>query len=153
MPVSFPNVKLLLMKTRLIVVAIIENKEGQILLGLKKQKRGVFPGTWHNLGGGVEKGETLEQALRREVKEESCLEIESFTRMSFSDGVATKLKDGKSEEIYHVFLGFFCKTKNGKLIPGDEFEKLSWFAKKDLAKTNINPFAHEGFVRSGWIKK
>ena len=72
--------------------------------------------------------------------------------MSFSDGVATKHKDGKSEEIYHVFLGFFCKTKNGKLIPGDEFEKLSWFDKKDLAKTDINPFAREGFVRSGWIK-
>ncbi len=140
------------MRTRLIVVAIIENSKGQILLGLKKQKRGVFPGTWHNLGGGVEEGETLEQALRREVKEESGLEIASFERMSFSDGVATKHKDGKSEEIYHVFLGFFCKTKNGKLIPGDEFEKLSWFDKKDLAKTDINPFAREGFVRSGWIK-
>ena len=141
------------MRTRLIVVAIIENAKNQILLGLKKKDRGVYPGTWHNLGGGVEEGETLEEALRREVMEESGLEINSFEKMSFSDTVATKYRDGKSEEIYHIFLGFLVKVKKGKLVPGEEFEKLDWFNKKDLDKVNINPAAKEGFERSGWIKK
>lgn len=45
----------------------------QILLGQKK--RGFGMGKWNGFGGKVEPGETIEQAARREVREESGLEV------------------------------------------------------------------------------
>jgi 8-oxo-dGTP diphosphatase len=53
---------------KIVAVAVIE-KDGNILIG--KRKRGKFlKGVWEFPGGTVEKGETLEQCLLRELQEE-----------------------------------------------------------------------------------
>ncbi|HET8840562.1 MAG TPA: NUDIX hydrolase, partial [Ktedonobacteraceae bacterium] len=57
---------------RRIVVGYIISSDGQLLLGKKVPgSGGVYPDSWHNPGGGVEPGETDEQALAREVHEET----------------------------------------------------------------------------------
>lgn len=43
-------------------------REGEILLALKK--RGFAPGIWNGVGGKVDPGETIEQAMIRECQEE-----------------------------------------------------------------------------------
>jgi len=50
------------------VCAIMADKEGKILLQLRDEEPG--KDTWVLFGGGLENGETEEQALRREIKEE-----------------------------------------------------------------------------------
>ncbi|MFA5421088.1 MAG: 8-oxo-dGTP diphosphatase [Patescibacteria group bacterium] len=55
------------MKKQLTLTMI--RKEGKILLGLKKRGFGV--GRWNGFGGKVEKGETIEEAVVRELHEES----------------------------------------------------------------------------------
>lgn len=57
------------MRQRTIVCPIIQN-DGAYLLCKMADDRGVFPGQWALCGGGMEPGETMEQALRREVREE-----------------------------------------------------------------------------------
>lgn len=57
------------MRQRTIVCPIIEN-DGAYLLCKMADDRGVFPGQWALSGGGMEPGETMEQALRREIREE-----------------------------------------------------------------------------------
>jgi len=47
-------------------------QEGEILLGMKKRGFGV--GRWNGFGGKVEEAETIEQAARRELKEEAGIE-------------------------------------------------------------------------------
>ena len=57
------------MRHRTIVCPLIEN-EGHYLLCKMAADRGVFPGQWALSGGGVEPGERIEEALRREIREE-----------------------------------------------------------------------------------
>jgi 8-oxo-dGTP diphosphatase len=55
---------------------IFENEKGELLLYLRDNKPGIpFPGHWDLIGGHVEEGETPEQALIREVKEELGIEL------------------------------------------------------------------------------
>lgn len=56
-----------------IVTLVFVHDNQKVLLGYKK--RGFGAGRWNGFGGKVETGETLEQAARRELKEESGLEV------------------------------------------------------------------------------
>ncbi|HTM68115.1 MAG TPA: 8-oxo-dGTP diphosphatase [Candidatus Binatia bacterium] len=49
---------------------------GRVLLGMKK--RGFGAGRWNGFGGKVEAGETIEAAARRELREESGIEVPSL---------------------------------------------------------------------------
>lgn len=55
------------MRQRTIVCPLIQN-DGCYLLCKMADDRGVFPGQWALSGGGVEPGERIEEALRREVR-------------------------------------------------------------------------------------
>ncbi len=54
--------------------------------------RGVFPGQWALSGGGVEPGERIEEALRREIREElgEQLLLTEIKPWTFSDDIRTK---------------------------------------------------------------
>lgn len=54
-----------------------------VLLGMKK--RGFGAGRWNGFGGKVEKGETIEEAARREFLEEAGLEIPILERAGLMD--------------------------------------------------------------------
>ena len=63
-----------------IAAIIFENDKGEFLLYLRDNKPGIpFPGYWDLIGGHVEEGETPEQALVREVKEELDIDLKEYT--------------------------------------------------------------------------
>ena len=62
------------MKRRLIALLALINNNNEVLISLIKNRK-EYNGYWEYPGGKVENGETLEQALFREVKEELNLEI------------------------------------------------------------------------------
>jgi 8-oxo-dGTP diphosphatase len=62
-----------------IAAIILENDKGEFLLYLRDNKPGIpFPGYWDLIGGHVEEGETPEEALVREVKEELDLDLMEY---------------------------------------------------------------------------
>lgn len=77
-------------------VAVIVNKDNKILL-LKRAdiKKMWMPNKWALVGGGIEKGETPQQAIEREIKEEIGLEIKKFVK-SF-------MIERNSDSIEHIF--------------------------------------------------
>ena len=63
-----------------IAAIILENKKGEFLLYLRDNKPGIpFPDHWDLIGGHVEEGETPEEALVREFKEELDLDLKEYT--------------------------------------------------------------------------
>ena len=63
-----------------IAAIILENPAGEILLMLRDNKPSIpFPDHWDIFGGHVEEGETPEEALVRELREELDIELKDFT--------------------------------------------------------------------------
>lgn len=62
-----------------IAAIIFENEKGELLLYLRDNKTSIpFPDHWDLIGGHVEEGETPEQALVREVKEELDIDLKEY---------------------------------------------------------------------------
>jgi 8-oxo-dGTP diphosphatase len=63
-----------------IAAIILENDKGEILLYLRDNRPDIpFPNHWDLIGGHVEEGETPEEALVREVKEELDIDLTDYT--------------------------------------------------------------------------
>lgn len=63
-----------------IAAIILENKKGEFLLALRDNKSWIpFPHHWDLIGGHVEEGETPEEALIREVKEELDINLKNYS--------------------------------------------------------------------------
>jgi ADP-ribose pyrophosphatase YjhB (NUDIX family) len=98
---------------RIGVFALIFNQEKQILLGHRRDI------DWWNLpGGGMELGETVDEALCREVREETGLEV----KVGRLVGVYSKPQ--KQE----VVLTFICQVIDGTLQPTVETRENRYFA-------------------------
>jgi 8-oxo-dGTP diphosphatase len=65
---------------KIIAAIILENDKGEFLLYLRDNKPDIpFPDHWDLIGGHVEEGETPEEALIREVKEELDIDLKDYT--------------------------------------------------------------------------
>ncbi|MBJ8993666.1 nucleoside triphosphatase NudI [Citrobacter braakii] len=128
------------MRQRTIVCPLIQN-DGCYLLCKMADDRGVFPGQWALSGGGVEPGERIEEALRREVREElgEQLVLSDITPWTFSDDVRTKTySDGSQEEIYMIYLIFDCVAANREVKINEEFQAFAWVKAEDLGSYDLN---------------
>lgn len=137
------------MKSRIIVAAIIE-KNGEILLGRKPDDVGPYPNTWHIPGGGVDlDDETLEEALRREIKEETGLEVGELENIGFDED---KEPDKYNELTHYIFLVFKTTVKRQTEVAGDDINKLKWVKKSELHKFPLTRPSQKLFKKLGWLK-
>jgi nucleoside triphosphatase len=135
---------------RTIVVGVIQNARDEYLICRKPTNRGVFPGQWALPGGGIEPGERMEDAFRREVKEEVGLEIRHIQPLFFKDGQYPKLyPDGSSRLIYMIFLVFSCQACSEDVTIGEEFEAYAWVKKEDLAAYDLNQETRDTLIQMG----
>ena len=102
-------------------------KDGKLLL----IKRAAEPskGKWSVPGGSVEWGEPLVEALKREVREETGLEIE----VEKLAGVFDLLIQGEDGIHYHyVIIDYFAHPTGGTLAPGDDAAEARWVPIEEL---------------------
>ncbi|TMN77010.1 MULTISPECIES: NAD(+) diphosphatase [unclassified Pseudoalteromonas] len=97
-------------------------------------RQAVWPkGMYSSLAGFVDPGETLEQAVAREVKEEAGVEVNDVTY------VASQSWPFPSS----IMLGFFAKATSEQInVDKDELDDAKWFSREDLA--NFGNWHDEG---------
>jgi 8-oxo-dGTP diphosphatase len=106
------------------VGGIVEDEQGNILLVKTKHGGWVFP------GGQVEVGENLMDALIREVKEESGIDvIVSHLIGVYSNTGIYKWYDGVTEIPTKIMLDFVCTPVGGALCTSEETLESRWVAK------------------------
>jgi len=110
---------------------VIDGKNGTTLMihRIKKQND-VHEGKWNGLGGKVEQGESPEECVIREVKEESGLDIKSPKLHGF---ITFPLFDGKDD--WYVFV-FTADNFTGTLIESNE-GNLEWIQNEKLFELNL----------------
>ncbi len=102
------------------VDAIIETEGGIILI-----KRKNPPSGWAIPGGFVDYGESLEDAVRREAKEETGLDIKLIRQFH-------TYSDPKRDPRHHTVSTIFIATAAGKPKAGDDAREVGIFNKDNL---------------------
>lgn len=101
----------------------------RILLGKRKGSHGA--GEWSVPGGHVDKWETVEQAARREIKEETGLEDLEFIRhMGYSENFFREA----DKHYATLYVAFVLKSGEAKLIEPNKCEGWEWFDLNSLPK-------------------
>jgi ADP-ribose pyrophosphatase YjhB (NUDIX family) len=119
-------------------------REGAVLLG--ENRRSLLPGgpklrVFDLPGGEVEDGETLEEALVREWKEETGCAVRVGEFLFFQEGVRRVL--GKRAYVWRSF--FFEVEPQGEPFPESELQSLLWCPSKELKKILLAPY-HKSFL-------
>ncbi|NIS53641.1 MAG: NUDIX domain-containing protein [Phycisphaerae bacterium] len=101
------------------VAAIIMNKEFKILLikSYKWKNKYVLP------GGHIEFGESMKEALKREILEETGLEIFDIKFISFFEYIFGEEYYKKS---HFIFFNYHCKTTNSEVSLNSEASEFEW---------------------------
>lgn len=105
---------------------IIKDQSGRILALMKSGTDSTRPHTWDLPGGQVEEGENLEASARREVMEETRLEI---SKPRFVHADARVARDGR----YWVVLFSTAESVGTDIKLSDEHEAYEWLDRKEFA--------------------
>jgi ADP-ribose pyrophosphatase YjhB (NUDIX family) len=118
-------------------------RRGPILL----VERGGHPlkGYWSLPGGLVETGETLEDAVRREILEETGLQIQPVSRFEIFERI---MRDASGRAEYHYVLAdYVCKVVGGTLRAGDDVSRAAWVRRSELDNYRITEGTREVIER------
>ncbi|MER2090642.1 (deoxy)nucleoside triphosphate pyrophosphohydrolase [Sporosarcina sp. JAI121] len=114
-------------KTVHVVGAIIENETGNILCALRGPEM-TLPNYWEFPGGKIEKGETKEEALKREIQEELGCMIEVFDQVDDTTYEYEKVIVRLETFITKILSGTPIATEHAQIkwVPRKELLTLTW---------------------------
>lgn len=107
----------------------IQKDEKYLMLHRIKKQNDINKDKWIGIGGKFEEGESPEECVLREVKEETGLNLKSYEYR----GLVTFVSDNNFTEFMHIF---WSDNFEGEIIDCDE-GKLEW-----IEKSKLNDFEH-----------
>ncbi|MFQ5827410.1 MAG: NUDIX domain-containing protein [Dehalococcoidia bacterium] len=114
------------------VGAVIEDEGGRVLLVRHVPERGGFwQGRWICPGGRLRLGESIEQGIKREVKEETNLDIELIAPLPAFDRIVGA---GEETELHVIYIDYLARVVGGELRVGDDVGEALWVERRDLPR-------------------
>ena len=113
-------------------VAVIFNREGQVLVLLRPAADRWMPSKWALVGGKLDEGETAEEALVREVREETSLNIKNPIEFYTSNN---------GEVVYYI-----VKHYDGEVAIDYEHDDFAWVYPEELTNYDVVP----GLIARVW---
>jgi len=133
------------------------SKDNKVLLG-KNRKGGVFEGSYAVPGGGIEEGETKMQGLRREMLEETGIDVDGLkaTQVNLFEGSHPKTLQDTGERVmvdmtfndYRIDLDE--NAVDVQVIAGDDWSSPRWFTVDELAAEPIAGFTEVTLKKMGF---
>jgi 8-oxo-dGTP diphosphatase len=119
-------------------------RRGPILL----VERGKNPlkGFWSLPGGLVETGESLQEAVQREVLEETGLRVKPLEMFELFERI---IRDAKGRAEYHYVLAdYICRVEGGVLQAGDDVARAEWVERTSLCDYKLTEGTREVIERA-----
>ncbi|MFA5926758.1 MAG: NUDIX domain-containing protein [Patescibacteria group bacterium] len=119
--------------------ALIVNDKGETLLMKRAAKSKNEVGYWTKPGGTIEFGETVAEAIKREVKEELGIEVELTDFINYTDHIIAE------EEQHWIAINYAARIIRGKprIMEPEKAEEIRWFPLDELpdkiSQTTIEP--------------
>lgn len=119
------------MPIKTVVGAVVYREDGKIFL-MRSHK-------WHDFwlvpGGRIEKDETEEQALHREIMEELGIRIDDVHKLG--SGTKPASKDFYIPEMEFHMTDYCARALSTKIIPNEEITEWKWFTIAEAMKLNL----------------
>jgi len=112
-------------------------RDGQVLL--IKRAQPPLQGAWSLPGGRVELGETLLEALAREVFEETGLDVAIGPVVEVLDRIDRTA--GGEIASHYVIIDFACRVESGELVCGSDAADARWARIDELSSLRVTPEA------------
>lgn len=129
------------------VGAVIVDRGGRVLLA----RRGTEPmrGRWTLPGGLVEVGESLHEALVREVREETGLDVEIVELIELLDRIH---REGERVRFHYVIADYLCRVTGGQARAASDADEVRWVERAEWnshGALELDPIAVR-VIELGW---
>ncbi|ROO85418.1 NUDIX domain-containing protein [Actinocorallia herbida] len=123
--------------------ALVVNDAGEYLLHLRDDIPGICdPGAWSLIGGNRDSGETSEETIRRELKEEAGLDLPDLVRFTVAESVG---HDGLAKGRVQVFRAVW--NGDAAALPVGEGIMFHWFAPDVVPRLRMSGWARAAIAR------
>ena len=124
----------------LAVKGIIRRSDGKMLVLKRSANDDHKPSVWETVGGGMDREETPQEALMREIQEETSLDV----RVDVPFNVFSFKKDTGE---FKVGITFLCEYLSGEVVLSDEHSEYRWIDPKEFADLESVPSLHAEIAR------
>jgi mutator protein MutT len=111
-------------------------RDGRALI-VRRGKEPLY-GRWAVPGGTVELGETLEQAVVREMEEETGLDVEPLEVLTVFDRID---RDGGRVSYHYVIVDYLCRWLSGDARAASDALEVAWVSADELVRYDLPPKA------------
>jgi ADP-ribose pyrophosphatase YjhB (NUDIX family) len=110
-------------------------------------RRGCEPhkGQWSIPGGMLELGEELADGVRRELKEETGLDVEPLQMVAVFDRIT---REGRRVKYHYVIVDYVCRLKRGQLKPASDVVDARWVRREEMPQYHLSEMATRVILKS-----